>query len=77
MATMVRGENSFSWGTECAKLMLGATYGTFDDSLALDDAAKVGIFGAATEAAAELAPSDCAGSIEGALLLTLKVADLR
>lgn len=76
MATMVGVEDSFSGGVENAKLLSGATYGTFDDSLALDDSAKVDTFGAATEAAAELAPSDCAGLTEGALLLTLKIADL-
>lgn len=67
---------SFSWETEYTKLILGATYGTFDDSLALDGSAKVGTFGAATEAAAELAPSGCMGLIEGTLLLMLKIADL-
>lgn len=76
MVTMVGGKYSFSWGSEYAKLMTGATYGTSDDSFALDDSAKVDTFGAATETAAELAPSDCAGSTEGALLLTLNIVDL-
>lgn len=73
---MVGVKESISWGTGYAKLMLGVTYGAFDDSLILDESAVAGTFGAVTEAAAELAASDCSGWTEEATLLILNVADL-